>query len=339
MKNRVLSALVISLALLPQSGLAARDAVWAVGSSTVYPFVTASAGIFGQKTSFKTPIVESTGTGGGIKIFCDGTGEKFPDIANASRAIKSSEKEQCEKSGVKNVVELKIGLDGLVLANSAGSERYKLTKPQIFLALAREVPVKGKLEANPYKTWKQVDASLPDVAIEVYGPPPTSGTRDAFVEMVMHEGCKEFAEFEKAYPDKKAREKACGVLREDGAFIEAGENDNLIIQKLVSNPKALGIFGYSFLEENTDKVQGSIIGGVEPSYENVSAGSYPITRPLFIYVKADNFASTPGLKAFVEEMASDGASGNEGYLTEKGLIPLHEKERAALKKTVQNLPK
>lgn len=337
MKNKALSLVSWALILLVPLAGQARDRIWAVGSSTVYPFVTMSAELFGQKTDYKTPVVESTGTGGGIKLFCGGASADTPDLANASRAIKESEIELCAKNGVTNIIEVKIGLDGLVLANSVRSTPYNLSKQQIFLALARQVPVKGKLVDNPYKKWSDIDKKLPNVEIEVYGPPPTSGTRDAFVEMVMHKGCAAFPEFAKAYPDKKAHERACGVLREDGAFVEAGENDNLIIQKLVANPVALGIFGFSFLEENADKVQGSTIGGVKPNFENVSTGAYPVTRPLFVYMKGEHVGKIPGLKEFAQELARDGASGMEGYLTEKGLIPLPNADRESLKKKVQSI--
>lgn len=337
MRNKALSLLLGSLILLLPFLGNARDRIWAVGSSTVYPFVTMSAELFGQKTDYKTPVVESLGTGGGIKLFCGGDSADTPDLANASRAIKESEIELCAKNGVHNIIEIKFGLDGLVLANSVKSKPYVLSKQQIFLALARQIPVKGKLVENPNQKWSDIDKKLPEVKIEVYGPPPTSGTRDAFVEMVMHKACDSFPEFAKAYPDKKAHEKACGVLREDGAFVEAGENDNLIIQKLVANPDALGIFGFSFLEENADKVQGSAIGGVKPTFENVSTGAYPVTRPLFVYMKGEHVGKVPGLKEFAEELARDSASGMEGYLTEKGLIPLPGADREQLKKKVQSI--
>jgi phosphate transport system substrate-binding protein len=312
----------------------ARDQIRAVGSSTVYPFTTAVAEEFGKTTSFKTPVVESTGTGGGFKLFCAGIDEASPDISNASRAIKSSEVELCKTNGVKDIAEIKIGYDGIVLANSTKAPHYKLTKKQIFLGLARQVPVDGKLVSNPYKKWNEIDPALPNEGIEVYGPPPTSGTRDAFAELVMQEACKEFPEFVAAYKDEDAFKNACSLIREDGKFVEAGENDNLIVQKLVSNPHALGIFGYSFLEQNGETIQGSHIDGVQPTYENIAAGSYKISRPLYVYVKKAHVGIIPGIKEFIAELTSDKAMGEEGYLSMKGLIPLPKAEFDAVKANV-----
>lgn len=305
----------------------ARDQIRIVGSSTVYPFSTAVAEQFGKTSKFKTPVVESTGSGGGIKLFCSGVGVEFPDITNSSRRIKASEVEACAKSGVAEIVEVKIGYDGIVIANSKNSPTFKLTRQQVFLALAKQVPVGGKLVANPYKTWKDIDPSLPADKIEVLGPPPTSGTRDAFVELVMDESCKKFPEIEALKDDKKAHSAACQSVREDGAFIEAGENDNLIVQKLESNPKALGIFGYSFLDQNTDKLHGSIIDGAEPTFDNIAAGKYPVSRPLFFYVKKAHVGVIPGIKEYVAEFTSEKAWGHDGYLADKGLIPMPDAER------------
>lgn len=340
MKNKAVSVVLGAAALLvlPAQAEAARERIWATGSSTVYPFATMVAEQLGQKAKLEVPVVESLGTGGGIKLFCEGVGEKFPDLANASRAIKDSEKELCAKNGVKDIHELKFGMDGIVVANSHSAKHFDLTKKDIFLALAKQVPVNGALVANPYKKWSDINKALPDVAISVYGPPPTSGTRDAFVEMVMVKGCDKLPEFEKAYPDKKAHEKACGVIREDGAYVEAGENDNLIIQKLVASPDALGIFGYSFLEENQDKVQGSSVEGIAPTADNVTSGKYPVSRALFIYLKGEHVKLVKGLKAFAQELSAEGTIGNEGYLTEKGLIPLSKEGREKLRKLVQGLP-
>ncbi|MDG4553714.1 MAG: PstS family phosphate ABC transporter substrate-binding protein [Candidatus Competibacter sp.] len=304
----------------------ARDYISIVGSSTVYPFSTTVAEHFGKANAkFKTPKVESTGTGGGFKLFCGGVGVQYPDISNASRAIKKSELENCAKNGVAEIVEVKIGFDGIVIASSKKTKPMALTRKDLWLALAKEVPEPGtgKLTANPFKTWKDVNPELPAHKIEVLGPPPTSGTRDAFVELVMDEGCKDFPaikELEKS--DGKKAKAACGAIREDGAYIEAGENDNLIVNKLVSNLNALGIFGFSFLEENLDKIQGEAIDGVPPTFENIAAGKYPVSRPLFFYVKKAHVAVIPGMKEFIAEFVSQKASGNEGYLSNKGLIPL-----------------
>jgi len=323
MKNTLLS-LTALLALSLPSQAQAGEQIQIVGSSTVYPFVTVAAEEFGKNTEYRTPIVESTGTGGGLKLFCAGIDETTPDMANASRQIKSSEQEMCAKNGVSDITELKVGYDGIVLANSKTTDAYSLTKGQIFLALAKQVPLDGKLVDNPNMNWSDVDASLPNVKIEVYGPPTTSGTRDAFVELVMEPSCKDLPEFKAAFEDKKARKKMCHLLREDGRYIEAGENDNLIVQKLQSNPKALGVFGFSFLDQSADIVQGSLIGGVEPTFENIADGSYGISRSLFVYVKNGHVDKTAGLEDFVTELVSEEAAGEDGYLADKGLIPLPE---------------
>jgi len=308
----------------------ARDYISIVGSSTVYPFTTAVAEQFGKSNaSFKTPKVESTGTGGGFKLFCAGVGVQHPDVSNASRKIKASEVETCAKNGVKDIVEINIGFDGIVVASSKKTKPMPLTIKDLWLALAKEVPDSaGKLIANPYKTWKDVNPTLPANKIEVLGPPPTSGTRDAFVELVMDHGCKEFPvikDLEKS--DEKKAKAVCQTVREDGAFIEAGENDNLIVQKLVANPNALGIFGYSFMEENLDKVQGETINGVAPTFESIADGKYPVSRPLFIYVKKAHVGVIPGIKEFIAEFTSEKAVGDEGYLGKKGLIPLPDAKR------------
>jgi len=308
----------------------ARDYISIVGSSTVYPFTTAVAEQFGKaNASFKTPKVESTGTGGGFKLFCAGVGVQHPDVSNASRKIKASEVETCAKNGVKDIVEINIGFDGIVVASSKKTKPMPLTIKDLWLALAKEVPDSaGKLIANPYKTWKDVNPTLPANKIEVLGPPPTSGTRDAFVELVMDHGCKEFPvikDLEKS--DEKKAKAVCQTVREDGAFIEAGENDNLIVQKLVANPNALGIFGYSFMEENLDKVQGETINGVAPTFESIADGKYPVSRPLFIYVKKAHVGVIPGIKEFIAEFTSEKAVGDEGYLGKKGLIPLPDAKR------------
>jgi phosphate transport system substrate-binding protein len=317
----------------------ARDQIRVVGSSTVYPFTTAVAEEFGRSGAGQTPVVESTGTGGGFKLFCGGVGADHPDVSNASRAIKKSEFETCAKNGVTDIVELKIGFDGLTIANSKAGPDLKLTKTQIFLALAKEVPgADGKLVANPYKTWKDVDASLPAEKIEVLGPPPTSGTRDSFLELVMEAGAKKIpALAELAKADAKAFEKVWKSIREDGAWIDAGENDNLIVQKLEANPLAVGVFGYSFLEENLSKVKGAEIDGIAPNYDSISSGKYPVARPLFVYFKKQHMDTIPGLKAFLEEYASDKALGEDGYLASKGLVPLPADERMKSEEAAKKL--
>jgi phosphate transport system substrate-binding protein len=319
----------------------ARDYISIVGSSTVYPFATVVAEQFGKTTSFKTPKIESTGSGGGFKLFCEGIGVEYPDITNASRAIKSSECETCAKNGVSEIVEVKIGYDGIVLANSKKTAPFKLTRKDIFLALAKDVPNPNggeTLVPNPYKTWKDVNPSLPATKIEVLGPPPTSGTRDAFVELAMEGGAKKFdfiKDMKKA--DKKKYKAVCHTVREDGAYIEAGENDNLIVQKLDANPDALGIFGFSFLDQNADKIQGSFVDGVAPTFDGIADGSYPVSRPLFFYVKKAHVDQIPGMKEYLKEFTSEKAWGEDGYLSERGLIPLPDAERSEVKDAVKNL--
>lgn len=339
-KKLTLMALAgIALASTTVGAAQARDQIRIVGSSTVFPFSTTVAEEFGRSTQFKTPVVESTGSGGGLKLFCAGVGESHPDITNASRRIKKSEVALCDKNGVAEIVEVKIGYDGIVLANSRKSDQLELSLRDIFLALAKDVPNgEGKLMANPYKTWKEVNPSLPDSKIEVLGPPPTSGTRDAFVELAMEGGCKTF-DWVKAMKkaDKKAYKKLCHTIREDGAYIEAGENDNLIVQKLNANPKALGIFGFSFLDQNADMIQGSKVNGASPEFEKIADGSYAISRPLYFYVKAAHVGKIPGVKEYMAEFTSEKAWGPEGYLTDKGLIPMPEEERAEFRKGTQTL--
>ncbi|HSC75090.1 MAG TPA: substrate-binding domain-containing protein [Pseudomonadales bacterium] len=321
-----------------------RDTINIVGSSTVYPFATVVAERYG-KMSGKTPKVESIGTGGGMKLFCGGDGIDTPDITNASRRIKQSELDKCFENGAKQIVEIKIGYDGIAVANSKQSPLMKVTREQIYEALAKQLPAKNgdeKMVDNPNKLWSDIDKSLPAVKIEVIGPPPTSGTRDSFVELVMEDSCKQYAwlgNMEKI--DKDDFKKKCDSIREDGAYIEAGENDNLIVQKLVANKNAFGIFGYSFLEENADKVQGSQIDGKTPTFETISSGDYKISRPLYFYVKKTHIASLPGIQQYMAEFTSEAAWGDEGYLAGKGMIPMKKSEReqfAADAKALKILP-
>jgi phosphate transport system substrate-binding protein len=318
---------------------AVRDYISIVGSSTVYPFATVVAEQFGRKNpKFKTPKIESTGSGGGLKLFCDGVGVEHPDIANSSRRITASEVATCAQHGVNAIVEVEIGFDGIVLANSKSAKQLDVTLRDVYLALAKNVPDPAggaKLVPNPYTTWSQVNSALPAVDIEVLGPPPTSGTRDAFVELAMDGGCKAFAAIEALSGD--ARNAACRTMREDGGYVEAGENDNLIVQKLEANPRAMGIFGYSFLEQNADKVQGAKVNGVAPEFDTIADASYPISRPLFFYVKKAHVDQIPGIREYLREFTSDSAWGDFGYLADKGLIPLQENERRAVLAKVQSL--
>lgn len=315
----------------------AREQIRIVGSSTVFPFSTAVAETFGRTTDFKTPVVESTGSGGGLKLFCGGVGVGHPDMTNASRRIKQSEIDRCAANGVTEITEVKIGYDGIALGRSKAGVDLSLTKAQIFLALGKMVPVDGKLLPNPYMMWSQIDASLPATKIEVMGPPPTSGTRDAFVELVMREGAEHFPEIEALKADKNAFRSISDAMREDGAFVETGENDNLIVQKLQANPNAVGIFGFSFLDQNADVIKGAKVEGVEPTFDAIADGEYGVSRSLFFYVKKAHIGVVPGMLEFVEEFVSDKAYGEEGYLTDKGLIPLTEEEREAMTEQATSL--
>ena len=329
MKSKFIACTVVLAASAAVANVAvARDQIRVVGSSTVYPFTTAVAEQFGKANGGKTPVVESTGTGGGMKIFCEGVGEDKADATNASRRIKKSEFELCQKNGVTDIVELKVGIDGLTIAQAKDGAAVKLTRKQVFQALAEKVPNdKGELVDNPNKTWSDIDASLPAVKIEVLGPPPTSGTRDSFHELFMEKGAEEFdalKAMKKKDEEAKTKdfEKVWKSIRKDGAYVEAGENDNVIVQKLEGNKNAFGIFGYSFLEENTAKIKGVAIEGVEPNYDNISGGKYKGARDLYVYFKKQHVGVIPGLDKFVAEYASLKAIGDEGYLAAKGLVAL-----------------
>ncbi|APX88573.1 phosphate ABC transporter substrate-binding protein [Brevirhabdus pacifica] len=314
-----LTATALALAAVSATAATARDQIRIVGSSTVFPFSTAVAEQFGKTTDFATPVVESTGSGGGLKLFCSGVGTEHPDITNASRRMKEKEFKLCADNGVTEVTEAVVGFDGIVVANSKDGPRFELTRAQLVEALAAN----GPLPTN----WSEIDPSLPAIKIEVLGPPPSSGTRDAFEELVMHEGCED--------TDKVECE---GVtVREDGVYVEAGENDNLIVSKLEANPNALGIFGFSFLDQNADKIQGAVVDGVEPTFENIADGEYPVSRSLYFYIKNAHVGVVPGLQEYANEFLSDAASGEEGYLIDKGLIPLAEDKHDEIADNVANL--
>ncbi len=336
--KRILLATAVSVGMIANLHAAGRETISVVGSSTVYPFATVVAEKFGKKTAFSTPKIESTGSGGGMKLFCTGLGLKTPDITNASRAMKESEYKTCLANGVTDITEVHIGYDGIAIANSIETEQFKLTRMDLFLALAKQVPNPDGSETlvdNPYKAWNEINPALPSSKIEVLGPPPTSGTRDAFAELALEGGCKQVGWIKAMKKtDKKAYKGICHSVREDGPYIEAGENDNLIVQKLEKNPNALGIFGYSFLEQNDDKVQGSIVEGMGAEFETIADGSYPISRPLYFYVKNAHMGSIPGMKEFLAEFTSEAAMGDDGYLLDKGLIPLSEEERVTLRTDV-----
>ncbi len=315
---RTAAAVGLAAALALSAPASARDEIRIVGSSTVFPFATAVAERFGKTSGHPTPVVESTGSGGGLKLFCAGVGEEHPDVANASRRIKAREFEACVENGVEDVVEVAVGFDGIVIANARSGPEFALTLAQVYAALASEVPVDGTVAANPHGSWSDVDPSLPDQAIEVLGPPPTSGTRDAFEELAMEAGC-EAAGAEDAGID-------CGEveIRADGPWVDAGENDNLIVSKLDANPEAVGVFGFSFLDQNAAKLKGIAVDGVAPEFEAIADGSYPVSRSLYFYVKKAHVGAIAGIEDYVAEFVDPDASGPDGYLVDKGLIPLPE---------------
>ena len=328
MKLRISAVALLALAA---STAQARDQINIVGSSTVYPFATVVAEKFGKTTAFKTPKIKSSNSSDGLRLFCSGVGANTPDITNASRKIKSKEIVTCARNGVSDITEAKIGYDGVVLANSKAATPMGLTLRDVFLALAREVPNPDGTEsfvANPYTTWKEVNPGLPDTKIEVLGPSSTAGTRDTFAEFALEGGCRTF-DWIKAmkWKDKKKYKSYCRSVREDGHYIETDEDKSLIVQKLVANPDALGVFGFNFLAQNADKVQGSIMDGVAPTSGTIAYGSYPVSRPLYLYIKNAHLDIIPGIREFVAEFMSDKASGAGGYLVKKGLIPMSADER------------
>ncbi|MBX2849241.1 MAG: substrate-binding domain-containing protein [Acidiferrobacterales bacterium] len=359
------------VALLTNISVAsARDTISIVGSSTVYPFSTVVAERFSKSSDFNAPKVESTGSGGGLKLFCSGVGVATPDITNASRRIKSSEFELCQQNGVKEIVEVLIGYDGIVLANAKGTEPLELSRKDIYMALAASVPgADGKFVANPYTNWNEINSSLPAAKIEVLGPPPTSGTRDAFAELALEAGAEEvealaklsdmsdhaeiaaftatigLADAWKAVVASKGDDADGGDLfgviatsvREDGAYIEAGENDNLIVNKLTANPSALGIFGFSFLDQNSDKVQGSVIDGQAPTFDAIAGGDYQVSRPLYFYVKKAHIGTVPGIVEYLNEFVSQDTIGGEGYLIDRGLIPLDDAAYSSMSGAAKSL--
>ena len=375
MKTQLLGAIVITatLAGITTAQAASRDSVSIVGSSTVYPFATVVAERFGRSSTFKAPKIESTGSGGGLKLFCKGVGANTPDITNASRRIKKSEYDACQSNGVKDIVEVLVGYDGIAIANSTKASQFKLSRKDLYLALAKDVPGEdGKLMANPHKTWKDVNPALPATRIEVLGPPPTSGTRDAFAELALGGGAQAIPDLKtlrglkaeqvgeikaimaklgmpagvyvalaqkkgKAPKGKDVFKTVAYAVREDGAYIEAGENDNLIVQKLEANPDALGIFGFSFLEENGDKVRGSSVDGVVPGFDSIASGDYPVSRPLYFYIKGAHVGKIPGIQEYAAAFTSNKAMGEDGYLPEKGLIPLSDEELQQVQADVENL--
>lgn len=315
-----------------QSPFAHTERIRVVGSSTVFPFATIAAEYFGKKTGYKTPIIEATGTGGGMQAFCSGTGLKTPDIANASRKIKASEVKKCKENGIHDIIEIPLGHDGLVIAGARKENGINLniTKKQLFLALAPRLPKDGKLVPNPYEKWSDISEDLPNRRIKVLGPPPTSGTRDSFVEMVLEEGCKEVAGAKALGLHKKT----CRAIREDGYWQDMGENDNLIVQKVNADPDNIGIFGFAYYEENKNVLRAALISGIEPTYETIKNKQYQIARPLFVYIKAAHFSLKESLRLFAKEFISGDAAGEFGYLSERGLVPLSADKRAEIRKNL-----
>lgn len=301
-----------------------------VGSSTVSPFSTAVAEQFGAVSKWPTPVVETTGTGGGFKAFCLGTGPQQPSISNASRPIKDSELALCAGNGISRPIEIRIGYDGIVIANAKAGPDFDITKAQLYRALAKELPDgEGGFKPNPYRTWREVDPSLPDEPILVFGPPPTSGTRDAFVELGMEHGALEDPHMTvlQQLDEDRFLDRA-HTIRTDGAWVDFGENDAAVVQALTKTPTAIGILGYSFLEHNSDRVKASLLSGVTPDFEHIKDGAYGLSRMLYFYVKRENLGSVPGIADFAAEFVSDSAMGQDGYLLDKGLIPLTDEDRS-----------
>lgn len=315
----------------------ARNGVWAAGSSTVFPFTTRVAETFSRNQGGATPRVEALGTGGGIQAFCQGIGPATPDVANASRRMTASEFDMCAQNGVIEIIELQIGYDGIVVATARSGASFDLRLQDLYLALAKEVPVNGALAVNPATQWSQINSALPAQRIQVYGPPPTSGTRDAFLELGMGPGAERLPELAALKASDEDRFEAVShTLREDGLWIDAGENDNAILQTLTRTPGAVGVFGYSFLEQNRDAVKAETIDGIAPSVETIADGSYPLARSLFIYVKKAHIGVIPGLQEFVNEFVSDASAGRGGYLEDRGLIPLQPEELARQRQIAQS---
>lgn len=340
MTNKLLTATAVAVCLIvgtSDANAQARDQIRIVGSSTVFPFTTTVAEQFGRSGRFKTPVVESTGTGGGMRLFCAGVGPQHPDFTNASRRMTGSEFDSCRTNGVSEIVELPVGFDGIVLVTRKGAPQVNLTRQQIWRALARQVPVNGQLVNNPYQRWNEIDPALPNWPIEVMGPPPTSGTRDSFVELVMETGCANIPEI-RAIADRAARGRACASIREDGKFIEAGENDSLITQRVAASaPGLIGVYGFSNLDQNSDRLQGISVEGVEPTFENIASGKYTVSRSMFVYGKRAHVEVIPGMREFIAEFMSERAMSENGYLAQKGLIIHPAATRRTNRETVTNL--
>jgi len=327
------------IAVLCASSAAAGDQVRIIGSSTVYPFTAAVAEQLGRTGGARPPVVEATGTGGGMKLFCASLSAQHASATNASRRMKKGEFEQCARNGVREIVEINVGFDGLTIAQSKQGPPMRLTLTQLFLAIAKEVPdPDGRLIPNPYRTWSDIDRTLPNVRIEVLGPPPTSGTRDSLHELFVQKGAEQLLPLANLKRlDPKAFDRAWKTLREDGLYVEAGENDNLIVQKIEANRNAVGIFGFSFLDGNVARLRGVALDGVEPDFENIAGGRYSGARRVYVYLKKAHLGVVPGLDKFATEYVSPRAIGEEGYLAKKGLVTLPKAEADAVRKAVSDM--
>jgi phosphate transport system substrate-binding protein len=321
------------------SGAQSRDYVRVVGSSTLFPFTATVAETFGRQGRFKTPVVESVGTGTGFRLFCSGIGAATPDITDASRPIAAPESADCARNGVGKVVGIRVGLDGMLLVNARNAPTFALTREQLFLAVAKTIPLKGRLIPNPYRRWNEISPRLPDLPISIYGPAPNHGTRDAFVALALMPACERFDVIRAL--SVADRQRHCQTVREDGAWIDVTGDYAVLFTRLVENPRALGVLGFSWFERNRDRIKAASIDGVLPTAESIGAWTYPLSRPLFIYVKQAHVGLIPGLAEFVQEFVSDGAIGPRGYLVERGLMPLPaawlQVERAKAKRLLERL--
>jgi phosphate transport system substrate-binding protein len=314
----------------------AGDQIRIVGSSTVYPFATAVAEHFGKVRGLGSPVVESIGTGGGLKLFCASQDGDSPDIATASRRIRPSETAACAEHGVKDVAEINIGYDGMVLANARSDKPLAITRQQLFLALAKTVPQGGALVANPYRRWHDIEATLPDVPILVFGPAPNHGTRDSLVDLVMARACRDFPAVRALDPANQDR--LCAAVREDGAFVDVSQNYAIALQKVIMEPHAVGILPFSYFDQNTDKIRAATIDGQEASYDTIFSGRYPLSRPLFLYVKTAHLKTKPGLRDYLDDFTSERTWNKDGYLAEKGLIAMTDDQRRREAAKVKDLP-
>jgi phosphate transport system substrate-binding protein len=333
---RRVACVFLSLGLMSASPqLLARDRVRVVGSSTLFPFASRVAEAFGSTGRWPTPVVESVGTGGGFQLFCAGVGDATPDVTDASRPMTGAEIADCNRHGVGEVVGIRVGLDGMLLVNAKNAPAFALTREQLYLAVARRVARNGQLVLNPFRRWREISPQLPDLPIRIYGPAPNHGTRDAFVALAIAPACERVPEVRAL--SAAERQVACQALREDGAWIDISADYAVLLRRLLADPQALGVLGFSYLDNNRDKLKASRIEGIDPTPESISAWTYPLARPLFIYVKRAHIGRIIGLLEFVQEFVSDRATGPRGYLVDQGLMPLPEAQMKAERAKVQQL--